>query len=195
MNYALAIAQLVVTPFKEQIMTIETLRNKLPDFAKDIRLNLSTLFTNIAQTGLSESQFYGLSLAVAYSLKNKELIESIIEEGQDYLHTEIKEAAKIAATLMAMNNIYYRAIHLAENGELRTMPANLRMNAMLNPGVDKIDFELFSLAVSAINGCGMCIQAHVKQLEHHEVDKKAIQSSLRIAASLNALVVGLAIVE
>lgn len=176
-------------------MTIEDLKNKLPDFAKDIRLNISTLFGNIEQSKLSENQFYGTALAIAYSLKQKELIASILEQGKDYLHTEIIEAAKIASTLMAMNNVYYRTVHLAENGDLKALPANLRMNAMLNPGIAKIDFELYSLAVSAINGCGMCIQAHIKQLEQHGIDKIAIQSTIRLAASLNALVQALVIEE
>ena len=97
------------------------------------------------------------------------------------------ESAQIAATLMAMNNVYYRAVHLAEDKELGAMPANLRMNAMLAPGIPKIDFELSALAVSAVNGCGLCIQSHVKQLAQHNVSKLAVQSALRLAASLQAL--------
>ena len=89
---------------------------------------------------------------------------------------------------MAMNNIYYRAIHLAENKELSAMPANLRMNGLIHHGIDKVDFELFALAVSAINGCGLCVHSHVKQLLAHSVIKIAIQSVLRLAATLNALV-------
>lgn len=170
-------------------MTFEELKQQLPDYAKDIRLNLSNLFGNIQQSGLSEQQFYGIALAVAYSLKNRPLIEVMQQKASDELET----AAKTAATLMAMNNIYYRAVHLAEDKELASMPANLRMNAMQNPGVDKADFELFALAVSAINGCGMCIHSHVKQLEKHGVSKTAIQSSLRIAATVNAMVQVLAI--
>ncbi len=61
---------------------------------------------------------------------------------------------------MGMNNVYYRFVHLASNKQYGTLPAKLRMNIIANPGVDKTDFELWSLAVSAINGCGMCIDAH-----------------------------------
>ena len=63
---------------------------------------------------------------------------------------------------MAMNNIYYRFVHLVHAADYKTMPAKLRMNAMAKPGVDKVDFELWSLAVSAVNGCGMCLEAHEK---------------------------------
>jgi lipoyl-dependent peroxiredoxin subunit D len=67
------------------------------------------------------------------------------------------------------------------------MPARLRMNVIGNPGIDKLDFELLSLAVSAVNGCGMCIVAHEKQLRKHEVSREAIQSAVRIAATIHAV--------
>lgn len=167
-------------------MSIEQLKQAIPDFAKDIRLNLSTLFSNIAQSGLTDAQFYGVALAVAYTLNNKSLINAIKTNGAIHISSELEQAVKTATALMAMNNVYYRAIHLAENNELSTLPAHLRMNGMLNPGVPKADFELFALAVSVINGCGMCISSHVRQLLEHGLDKIAVQSVLRIAAVLNA---------
>ncbi|KTD05951.1 alkyl hydroperoxide reductase [Legionella gratiana] len=167
-------------------MSIEQLKQTIPDFAKDIRLNLSNLFGNIAQTGLTDTQFYGVALAVAYTLKNKSIINAIKTDGEMHLSPELEHAVKTATALMAMNNVYYRAIHLAENKELSTLPAHLRMNGMLNPGVSKVDFELFALAVSVINGCGMCISSHVRQLLEHGLDKTTVQSVLRIAAVLNA---------
>ena len=168
-------------------MSIEELKQAIPNFAKDIRLNVSSLFGNRTQSGLTETQFYGVALTVAYTLKNKLMIEAIKTDGAAFLSSELEQTIKIAASLMAMNNIYYRAIHLAENKDLAAMPANLRMNSMLNPGVPKVDFELFALAASAINGCGMCIHAHVKQLLEADLNKVAVQSVLRIAATLNAL--------
>ncbi|KTC91015.1 carboxymuconolactone decarboxylase family protein [Fluoribacter dumoffii] len=173
-------------------MSIEQLKQEIPDFAKDIRLNVSNLFGNISQSGLTETQFYGVALAVAYTVRSQPMIDAIKTEGANYITADLENAVKTAAVLMAMNNIYYRAIHLAENKELASLPANLRMNGMLNPGVPKADFELFALAVSAINGCGMCIHSHVRQLLEHELDKVAVQSVLRIAATLNALAFALA---
>lgn len=169
-------------------MRLEQLKENLPDYAKDIRLNLSNLFGNIESSELTHSQFYGSALAIAYSLKNKTLIRALEIESQNVGLSDLYLAAKTAATLMAMNNIYYRAIHLAENKELSAMPANLRMNGLIHHGIDKVDFELFALAVSAINGCGLCVHSHVKQLLEDSVAKIAIQSVLRLAATLNALV-------
>jgi alkyl hydroperoxide reductase subunit D len=174
-------------------MSIEQLKQSIPDFAKDIRLNVSNLFGNIAQSGLTENQFYGTALAIAYSLKNKEIIAAITANGEACITPELQQAAKVAAVIMAMNNVYYRAIHLAENKELSQLPANLRMNGMMNPGVPKVDFELFALAVSALNGCGMCIHSHVQHLVEGEVSNVAIQSVLRIAAALNAVALSISI--
>jgi alkyl hydroperoxide reductase subunit D len=92
---------------------------------------------------------------------------------------------------MAMNNVYYRFTHLVGDSEYQTLRAGLRMNAMSNPGCDKIDFELCSLAVSAINGCGMCMDSHEKTLRKHGVTAQAIQSAVRIAAVVNAVAVTL----
>jgi alkyl hydroperoxide reductase subunit D len=95
-------------------------------------------------------------------------------------------AAKAAAAIMGMNNVYYRSLHLMHNPEYQTLPARLRMNILANPGVDKIDFELWSTAVSAINGCGACLDAHEGELKKHAVPAAQIQTALRIAAVVHA---------
>ncbi|WP_293681779.1 carboxymuconolactone decarboxylase family protein, partial [uncultured Phenylobacterium sp.] len=81
---------------------------------------------------------------------------------------------------------YYRSLHLLSNGEYKTLPARLRMNGLANPGVDKADFELWAAAVSAVNGCGMCLDAHEAELKKHGVTAPQIQAALRIAAVVNA---------
>jgi alkyl hydroperoxide reductase subunit D len=85
-----------------------------------------------------------------------------------------------------MNNVYYRSLHLLHNQEYRTIPARLRMNIIANPGVEKVDFELWCTAVSAINGCGMCLDSHEAELKKHGVPAAQIQTALRIAAVVNA---------
>jgi len=90
---------------------------------------------------------------------------------------------------MAMNNIYYRFVHLASAPDYKTLPAKLRMNALAKPGVEKVDFELWSIAVSAINGCGMCIDSHEKILRDHGVTAEVIQAVVRIASVVHAVAV------
>jgi alkyl hydroperoxide reductase subunit D len=72
------------------------------------------------------------------------------------------------------------------NREYATLPAKLRMNVIANPGVDKNDFELWCTAVSAINGCGMCLDSHEEELRKRAVSTQVIQTALRIAAVVNA---------
>jgi alkyl hydroperoxide reductase subunit D len=167
-------------------MNLDQFKDQLPEFAKDIRLNISNLFGNVSQSGLTESQFYGTALAIAYALRNPGLISAIQAQLPQSLEANVDFAARTAATLMAMNNVYYRFIHLAGDGELSKMPANLRMNGLRSHGVDQVDFELYSVAVSAINGCGLCITSHLKQLLDNGVSRTAVQSAIRLAATLSA---------
>ncbi len=114
------------------------------------------------------------------------MIDALTQQAADILSAEEINAAKAAATIMAMNNVYYRFTHTMTDQSYSTMPAKLRMNVMANPGTDKITFELASLAASAINGCGMCMNAHAAQLEKAGISKLAIQSAVRIASVINA---------
>lgn len=169
-------------------MTIEQLKNKLPDYAKDIKLNLANILTEEGSPDLRQKQIYSIALAAAYSLKNAVVTESILHEASAILSDADVQAAKAAAVIMAMNNVYYRFIHLTSDKSFSAMPAKLRMNVIGNPGIEKVDFELARLAVSAINGCGMCIDAHAKELIKAGVSKLGIQSAVRIASVLNAVV-------
>jgi alkyl hydroperoxide reductase subunit D len=155
----------------------------MPDYAKDIKLNLSSLANDET---LNEQQLWGTMLASALAGRNEFVIAQITAEAAEHLSAEAMEASKAAAAIMAMNNVYYRFVHLASNKEYQTMQAKLRMNIIGNPGIDKMDFELWSLAVSVVNACGMCIDAHEAQLAQHGVSKEQIQTAARIAAVIHA---------
>lgn len=164
-------------------MSLENLKNRLPDYAKDVKLNLSTLSTEAA---LTPQQRAGTFIASALASRNADTITDLMAEFAPHLTPEALQAAKAAAAIMGMNNIYYRFIHLASAQDYKTMPARLRMNIIANPGVDKADFELWSLAVSAVNGCGMCIDAHEHELRKAGLTTEAIQAAVRIAAVVHA---------
>src|SRR5690606_31226633 len=104
-------------------------------------------------TALNPQQVWGAVLASALASRNADVIAALAEESAAHLTPQAQEAAKAAAAIMAMNNIYYRSVHLLGDAELSKSPARLRMTVIGNPGVDKLDFELWSLAVSAVNGC------------------------------------------
>jgi lipoyl-dependent peroxiredoxin subunit D len=165
-------------------MSLKQFADALPDYAKDLRLNMSSLLSD--QT-LGDQRKYGLILACARGTGYRPIVEAAEAEIEGKLSPEAANAARAAAAVMAMNNVYYRFVHLASNPEYGTMPARLRMNAIANPGIEKADFELFSLAVSAQNGCGMCIDSHEKVLQQHNVKAETIQAAARIAAIIKAV--------
>ncbi|MBK68127.1 MAG: alkyl hydroperoxide reductase [Rickettsiales bacterium] len=167
-------------------MNIQDIRDRMPDYAKDTKLNLGKYLTGDDVEGLNVNQAYGIALASAYATKHADIIEAVKGQVLDTLSDEEIEAAKAAATIMGMNNVYYRFVHLVSDKDYSTMPAGLRMNIIGKPGIDKVDFELMSLAVSAINGCGMCIDAHVHEVIKGGASKQGVQSTIRIAAILSA---------
>lgn len=163
-------------------MTIETLKNRIPDYAKDIKLNLSSI---VRDETLNEQQLWGTLLSSALATKNADVISAVATEAAEHLSQDAMTAAKSAASIMAMNNVYYKFVGMI-GGDYQTMPAKLRMNVIGNPGVDKLDFELWSLAVSAINGCQFCLEAHEKQVLQGGLTKEQVQTSVRIASIIQA---------
>ena len=165
-------------------MSMTDLAKALPDYAKDLRLNIGSLLN---ETIMTDQQKYGTLLASAIASGHRPTIEAAEAEAAAKLSPEAVNAARAAAAVMAMNNIYYRFAHLASNKDYGTMPARLRMNVIGAPGIEKADFELYSLAVSAINGCGMCIDSHEKVLVQHGVNTQVIQASVRLASVVVAI--------
>ena len=136
---------------------------------------------------LSDQQKWGAFLASAHATGQGDVVRAVEAAAEAAgLSPEARTAAKAAAAIMGMNNVYYRSLHLLSNGEYKTLPARLRMNGLANPGVDKADFELWATAVSAVNGCGMCLDAHEAELKAHGISAAQIQTALRIAAVVNA---------
>ena len=166
-------------------MSVDALKDLMPETAKDIRLNLSKVLSEEGAPGLSLKQIMGTALASAYATRQPQVIDALAAEASATLSAEEIAASKAAATIMAMNNIYYRFIHLAADDEIKKMPASLRMQVIANPGVPRVDFEIFALAVSAINGCGMCMESHLHELVKSGLSKQGAQSAIRIAAVIN----------
>jgi len=164
-------------------MSIDALREQLPDYAKDIRLNLGSV---LSETTLNDQQKYGTLVASALASRNGTVIKAAVAEAEPKLSDDAMKAAKAAAAVMGMNNVYYRFTHLVKEKTYATLPAKLRMNVIANPGVEKVDFELWSLAVSAINGCGMCIDSHDAVVRKGGLSTEQVQASVRIASVVHA---------
>jgi len=169
------------------MISLDAIRESLPDYARDLRLNLGSVLAPTGAPGLTERQIWAIAVAAAIASRHVPLARNIESLAAAHLTPADLNAARAAAAIMGMNNIYYRFLHLVEDAEYQQMPARLRMNVLANPGIDKADFELLSLAVSAINGCGTCVASHERQLRQHGVSREAVQSAVRIAATVHAV--------
>jgi alkyl hydroperoxide reductase subunit D len=164
-------------------MGIDTVKDALPAYARDIKLNLSGLPNG---SPLSEQQLWGSIAAAAMASPAGEAARELLDEARSRLSEDAFTAVKTAAAIMAMNNVYYRSKHLLAQAGTHgydEIPARLRMQALAtHGGVDKVDFELWSLVVSAINGCGACLVAHERELRAGGLSATQIHEGLRIAS-------------
>ena len=172
-------------------MAFAGIKSGLPDYAKDLRLNLESVLSEAGAPGLSDAQIRAIALASAVASRHAPVVAAAQAHAETILSPAEIAGARAAAAMMAMTNVYYRFNHLVANQEYATMRAGLRMNVMANPGIDKLAFELCALAVSAINGCGACLDSHEKVLRSHGVTAQGVQSAVRIAAVLHAVSVTL----
>jgi lipoyl-dependent peroxiredoxin subunit D len=172
-------------------MTISDLKAALPDYAKDLRLNIDSVLAETGAPGLTLKQIRAVALASAIAARYRPLTAALEAMAADSLDAAELSGTRAAAAMMGMTNVYYRATHLIENQEYATLRTGLRMNVMANPGIEKAAFELAAIAVSAINGCGACLDSHEKVLRQHGVTAQGVQSALRIAAVVHAVAVTL----
>ena len=164
-------------------MSIDNLKDALPEYAKDLKLNLSSLARS---TELTEQQLWGSLLASAAATKSATVFSEISDEAREKLSAEAYDAALGAASIMGMNNVAYRAKHFL-GSDYTQVRMGLRMNIIGNPGVDKVDFELWSLAVSTINGCEHCAVAHDKTVREEGLTKEQVWEAVKIAAVVQAI--------
>ncbi len=168
----------------EQPSAIAALRESLPDWAKDLKLNLSAV---LRATELDDVQKYGALLACAVAARNERLLEAVKVDARARLGAQEFDAALVAAAVMGTNNVYYRFVHLVSNEEYARLPAGLRMQGLANHGARPVDFELWALAVSAVNGCGLCLDSHERKLRTEGASPAQVQAAVRIAAVVAGL--------
>ena len=170
---------------------IESIKDSLPEEAKDLKLNLSSVFNG---EHLSEEQVWGVLLTSAYFLKDQKLIKAF---EADAVAAEVGEAvisdAKAAASIMGMNTVYYRFCHMIEKESYNTKPARLRMQRMMRPASSKVNFELNSTAAAIQLGCHMCINAHEASVIKEGLSDEHVHDVARIAAIVNGVSIALGI--
>src|SRR5271169_1200971 len=153
-------------------MNLDEVIESLPSYAKDLKLNFSTVVRQ--QSELTEQQLWGTVVASVIASRNEQLIATAVDEAATHLTPEALDAAKAAAVIMGMNNIFYRFKHLTSNEKYLNMRGGLRMNVMRTHGIDALDFELWCTVVSAINNCAACVDAHEKVLREKGLTEEKI---------------------
>jgi alkyl hydroperoxide reductase subunit D len=161
---------------------LNAIKELIPDYAKDIRLNLDG---TIARSSLEGNDAVGVALAAAFAAKSKPIIMAITNAG--VLSPEEQNAVLTAAALMGMNNVWYPYVEMAEDADLKGSPAQLRMNAYAtNGGVDKRRFEMYALAASIVGKCHFCVKSHFDLLKKEGMTTSQLRDVGRIAAVINA---------
>ena len=172
------------------LSALEALRDSIPEPARDIKLNLQS----VLQPGsLSPAQRWGVAIASAVATRNMRLRDAILGAARVEVGNDVADDALAAAALMAMNNVYYRFRHVIGKESYSQMPARLRMQRIARPLTSKADFELFCLAVSAINGCEMCVRSHEQAILEGGLSEDQVHDAVRIAATIHAAAVSLEI--
>lgn len=167
---------------------MDTLFASLPDYAKDLKLNLQAV---LGVSSLTPAQQWGTALACAAASRHQVLLTVVEVETRARVGDAVAEDALAAAALLGMNNIFYRFRHMIGREEYERIPARLRMNRLARPATNKLDFELFALAVSAINGCEACVKAHEKTVVDGGLSEQQVVEAVRIAATLHGVAVAL----
>ncbi len=168
---------------------INALRESMPDAARDIRINLQ----NVLQAGtLNVDQVWGVALSCSWAARNEALTKAVLADAKAAGASDaLVEDAKAAAILMGMNNVYYRFRHLIGREVYSEKPARLRMLRIQQVATNKVDFELFCLAVSAINGCESCLRSHEAVVLEGGLSDDHVHDAVRIASTIHAAAVAL----
>lgn len=164
-------------------MSLETLLESIPHYARDIRINLTNV---LKQSELSSAQLWGTAVSCAVATRNAKVIRAFEDEASIHVSAEVVEAARTAAVIMAMNNVYYRFLHMTSNDVYSAIPAKLRMQGLRSHGVDQTDFELWCTAVSAVNNCPACVVSHERVVREKGLTAEHVAAAVRIAAVIQA---------
>jgi alkyl hydroperoxide reductase subunit D len=166
-------------------MDLTTLRERLPEYAKDLKLNLGTVLTT---SSLSDAEAWGSGLAAALVSKHPLVIRALKRESHSRLSPEQLQGVAAAAAIMSMTNVWYKLVHLHVDEEVKQVPARLRMQVIgTHGGVGQRLFETWSLAASAVNGCAACVTSHTAALRGAGMSAQNVADIGRIAAVVKAV--------
>jgi lipoyl-dependent peroxiredoxin subunit D len=167
---------------------LDAIRAEIPEAAKGLRSNLSTVLD--AGT-LAPAERWGVAIAVALASRSRRLAEALVASRPAEVTSKTVEDAVAAASLMGMTNVFYRFQHLVGKPSYERKPAGLRMRRLPQAASTGAAFELFSLAVSAVNACEICVRSHEAKLLEHGITEDQIHDAVRIASVVYGAAVAL----
>ena len=167
---------------------INQLRERIPDTAKDLRLNLSSV---LKSDHLSPEEVWSVALTASYFVRNADLREAVLADAQPILGDAGVEDAQAAASLMAKGTTYFRFRHMIGKEVYGQLRAGLRMNRMMAPATSRSQFELSSQSCAALAGCQACLQSHEANLVKESYSESQINDVVRIAATIQGVAVAL----
>jgi len=165
---------------------LDALLERLPEAAKDLKLNVKAV---LGESSLTPAQTWGTAVASAIAADHPDLQRAITEAARGRVEAAVLDDAVAAASIMGMNNIFYRFRHMVPGYD--QIPARLRMQRLGKPATNRVDLELFSLAVSAIHGCEACVRAHEKVVREGGLSEQQVFDSVRIASVMHGAAVAL----
>ena len=168
---------------------IELLASEIVEPARDIKLNLQSVLG--AGGSLTPAQRWGVAIACAVASRNVRLQVAVVADARNEVAPAVVEDAVAAAAIMGMNNVYYRFRHHIEKPSYADRPARLRMNRLVKPAASKVDFELYSLAASAVIGCEWCMKSHERVVVEGGLTEEQVHDAIRIAATINGAAIAL----
>jgi alkyl hydroperoxide reductase subunit D len=156
-------------------------------YLRDLRINLSNA---LAYPNLTKKESYLITVAVAINEKNDNLIKAFtpLAEAEGATANEIAELYSLVS-LMNVNNVFYRFRHYTQKDYYTNTSAGIKMSIMMNPVLGKEFFELVSLAISAVNGCEMCVNAHEQSVKQHGATEARIYDAIRLSSIVKGFTV------
>jgi len=164
---------------------IEQVKESIPDHSKDIRLNVDSV---INRSPLDPVDTHAIAYVSALAAGNGGLAFEIEHNSPLFQDEKVRDAAKTAASLMGMNNVYYPFVEMCSDPDLKGLPPGLRMNAYAtHGGVSKKQFEMYALAASIIGKCHFCVKNHYDTLKKEGMTSQELQHIGKIASVINAI--------
>jgi len=159
---------------------IDAIKNALPDYAKDTKLNLDAV---LLRSTLDADVAMGCAVAALAATGNGKVLAVMLADAPVF-----SESAMTAASIMAQNNVWYPFVEMADDPALKGLPAQLRMNAIASHGgTTKSNFEAFSLAASIVGKCHFCVRSHYDGLKELGYSVEQLRDIGRIASVMNSV--------